>query len=40
MMYPEEGSGSYGENMVFEYVKGKLVRVKRGENYTHPIKNW
>jgi CubicO group peptidase (beta-lactamase class C family) len=39
-MYPEEGSGSYGENMIWEFEKGKVVRVKRGENYTHPVKNW
>lgn len=39
-MYPEEGSGSYGENMVFEFDKGKIVRVKRGENYTYPVMKW
>jgi len=40
-MYPEEGGGSYGENMIFEFDKrGKVVRVKRGENYTYPVKNW
>jgi D-alanyl-D-alanine carboxypeptidase len=40
MMYPEEGGGSYGENMVFEFKQGKVVRVKRGENYTYPVKKW
>jgi CubicO group peptidase (beta-lactamase class C family) len=39
-MYPEEGSGSYGENMVFEFAKGKLAKVKRGENYTYPVAKW
>jgi CubicO group peptidase (beta-lactamase class C family) len=40
-MYPEEGTGSYGENMIFEFNKnGKVTRVKRGENYTYPVNNW
>ncbi len=40
-MYPEEGSGSHGENMVWEFDKrGKVARVKRGENYTYPVEKW
>ena len=39
-MYPEEGTGSYGENMVWEFEKGKVLRVKRGENYTYPVEKW
>ncbi|MCX6648358.1 MAG: serine hydrolase [Candidatus Bathyarchaeota archaeon] len=39
-MYPEEGSGSHGENMVWEFDKRRVVRVKRGENYTYPVKKW
>jgi CubicO group peptidase (beta-lactamase class C family) len=40
-MYPEEGGGSYGEDMVWEFDgKGNVTRVKRGENYTYPVSKW
>ena len=40
-MYPEDGSGSYGENMTFEFNElGRVTRVKRGENYSYPVMSW
>jgi hypothetical protein len=34
------GYGSHKEYAVFEFEKGKIKRLKTGENYTYPIDEW
>jgi D-alanyl-D-alanine carboxypeptidase len=41
IMDPEMGTGSFGEYLVFQRDgKGRVSRVKVGENFTEPIKHW
>jgi hypothetical protein len=39
-MMKTSGYGGHGEYAVFEFEDGKIKRLKTGENYTYPIKEW